>query len=311
MRSNDVIQMTDIRRISPQTTSSSGYHSDLSSANQSPQSIHENIIEPTIVLQIEKKTGKSFSRLSSFIRKQYERAKLKLLSSKQQPPRPPPVTTCSKATSTTPLSYLSESSYIKLQQPSSIHKRSSFIEPVYSIYVHPYDKQLKIPLKNSTSNYECCTHQSSSYRSLSYTKPNNSQVNSHSYRRLVTLSNYENMSTGYLSNNSNKYYVKPRLSQNDYPYIYLNKNYNYNRLTYAPLSDFISTRNSAFKPIKSSQRPLCHISEQIPPSDDPCDLEVAQYFHQTPQWSNPNYFDIHTKQMPVVPPRKNYTETLC
>jgi hypothetical protein len=192
---------------------------------------------------------------------------------------------------------------------------SSSCSKVCSIYVHPlYDNQVKIPIKNSTSMHECHSYQPT-HRLLSYTKTNNSQVNSHSYRRLVSLSNYDNISTGYLSNNSNKYnhhyYVKPRFSQSYYPYRYLHKNYDFNRPTYAPLSDFISTTNSAFKPIKPSQRSICRISEQIPPSDDPCDLEVAQYFHHTPQWSNPNYFDIYTKEMSVVPPRKNYTETLC
>jgi Rps23 Pro-64 3,4-dihydroxylase Tpa1-like proline 4-hydroxylase len=132
MHSNDVLQMTDTRRLSPQTTSSSGYHSDLSSStDQSPQLIHENV-STTIVqstsLEVEKKINKSFTRLSSFIRRQYERARLKLISSKQPPP---PIKTCSKATSITPLSYLSENNHIKSSQPStSIYKRSSFIEPV-------------------------------------------------------------------------------------------------------------------------------------------------------------------------------------
>lgn len=124
MRSNNALQMTDTRRLSPQTTSSSGYHSDLSSANQSPQSIHENI-EPLTSIPYEKKLNKSFSRLSSFLHKQYEKVKLKLTPSKQ-------ITTCSKATSTTPLSYVPENNQIKSQEQISncIYKRSSFIEPV-------------------------------------------------------------------------------------------------------------------------------------------------------------------------------------
>ncbi len=155
-------------------------------------------------------------------------------------------------------------------------------------------------MKNSTS----------SHRSISCSKANNNQ-----YRRLVTQSNYDNISTEYLSNNSKKYphhhYVKPIFSQSYYPYKYLSKHYDYNQTTYIPLSDFISSTNSAFKPIKTSQENLCHISEQITSSDDPCDLEVAQYFHQTPQWSNPNYFDIYTNQMSIVLPRKNRIATLC
>jgi hypothetical protein len=102
--------------------------------------------------------------------------------------------------------------------------------------------------------------------------------------------------------------------QNYYPYRYINNNYDYNRSNYVPLSDFISTKNSAFKPIKQKQkqfyqRPLYNIYEQVPPSNDPCDLEVAQYFPQTSQWSNPNYFDIYSKDINI--PKQNYTETLC
>jgi hypothetical protein len=112
------------------------------------------------------------------------------------------------------------------------------------------------------------------------------------------------------------YPVEPSSSsscQNYYPYRYTNNNYDYNRSNYVPLSDFISTKNSAFKPVKQKQfyqRPLSNnIYEQVPPSNDPCDLEVAQYFPQTSQWSNPNYFDIYSKDINV--PKQNYTETLC
>jgi len=102
--------------------------------------------------------------------------------------------------------------------------------------------------------------------------------------------------------------------QNYYPYRYTNNNYDYNRSSnYVPLSDFISTQNSAFKPIKQRQfyqRPVCNnLYEQVPPSNDPCDLEVAQYFHQTSHWSNPNYFDIYSKDTNLM--KQNYTETLC
>jgi hypothetical protein len=38
---------------------------------------------------------------------------------------------------------------------------------------------------------------------------------------------------------------------------------------------------------------------------------VAQYFHQTPQWSNPNYFDIYKTDLSLISTRKNYSETLC
>ena len=150
MRSTGTLPLTDIRRISPQTTSSSGYHSDLSSAtftNESPQSIPE--IHP-ITLEKSSSTStastshcpqqkpifitakstseksseqKNLSRLSSFIRKQYERAKSKFISKTLSSSQPSAITTCTKATSTTPLSHLSEDNYTlstkQQQQPSS------------------------------------------------------------------------------------------------------------------------------------------------------------------------------------------------
>ena len=125
--------ITDTRRSSPQTTSSSGYQSDLSLTNESPQSI-PHILEQSTYSQTDKKTidKNNFSRITSFIRKQYERAKSKLLPQKQ-------VITCSKATSTTPLSYVSDKTYLK---PSSCHyNKSSFIEPVKEIF---YFKNLNI-----------------------------------------------------------------------------------------------------------------------------------------------------------------------
>jgi hypothetical protein len=163
-------------------------------------------------------------------------------------------------------------------------------------------------LANSSLNPKSYSRQPS-HRLSSCTQSNNSQVNSHSYRRLIALSNYDNISAGYST--TNHYHVKPRYSQDYYPYKYLNKNYNYNQSNYVPLSDFFSATNSAFKPIKSSRYPVRDLSEQIPLSDDPCDLEVAQYFHQTPQRSNPNYFDIYKNEMSLVSKRKDYTETLC
>ncbi|CAF2738991.1 unnamed protein product [Rotaria sp. Silwood2] len=327
MHSNRVLQMTDTRRLSPQTTSSSGYHSDLSSTNESPQSIREN--RPTInkqscCVQINNDKSlqtKNISRISSFIRKQYERAKSKLILKKSHHHhRLSPIKTCSKATSTTPLNYLTENNRTKLRQSSSssIYQRSSFMEPsmIHSIHVQPlYDNQIKISSENYASIHNCYSHQPSR-RLLSYTNRNNNQQNSHSYHRLTTIINHENRTTGCLSPNDNiychqNYLVKPSLSQNYYPYKYINKNYDFNRSSYEPISDFISTNNSAFKPIKFYRRPSHNISEKIPPSDDPCDLEVAQYFHHTPQWSNPNYFDIYSNEVSAKAPRKTYTETLC
>jgi hypothetical protein len=129
------------------------------------------------------------------------------------------------------------------------------------------------------------------------------------------MANYEN-NNNYNLRRHHYYPVETSSSscQNYYPYRYTNKNYEYNRSNYVPLSDFISTKNSAFKPVGDKQkqfyqRPSYQLYDQIPPSDDPCDLEVAQYFPQTSQWSNPNYFDIYAKDMTVS--KQNYTETLC
>ncbi|CAF1023850.1 unnamed protein product [Adineta steineri] len=360
MRSNGNLSMTDTRRISPQTTSSSGYHSDLSSAisaNESPQSIHE-ILPHTFdkfssSSQIQKRTvlvttttnstyekslpNKNLSRISSFIRRHYERAKSKLvskslsssLSSTSQAPIST-ITTCSKATSTTPLSHLSEDNYaltnkqnsICNQKPhylSSVYKQNSHTEPVYSIYVHPLhnNNQIKITTpqqhKNYTSINECYSHQPS----YQYSTVNNSQQYSSSYRRLATMANFEN-TNNYNLRRHHYYPVETSSSscQNYYPYRYTNKNYDYNRSNYVSLSDVISNKPSAFKPIGQKvkpkqfyQRPTYNIYEQVPPSDDPCDLEVAQYFPHTSQWSNPNYFDIYSNDMNVQ--NQNYTETLC
>ncbi|CAF1450506.1 unnamed protein product [Rotaria sp. Silwood1] len=362
MRSNGTLPMTDSRRISPQTTSSSGYHSDLSSAtpaNQSPQSIHDILpvtLEKSCISsssssssQLQKKTisainnstydklliNKNLSRISSFIRKQYERAKSKfiskpLLSSSQI--HVPKTTTCSKATSTTPITHLLEDNsiltnkqdysicnkkpYYHQNNLSSVYQQSSFTEPVYSIDVYPsHNHQVKLTAshqhKNYTSIHDCYSHQPS----YGYSTKNNSHQYSSSYRRLAAMANFE-----YNNYNIHRHHYYPYetlsslSSQNYYPYQYTNNNYDYNRSNYVPLSDFISTKNSAFKPIGQKQkqfysRPSYNMFEQVPPSDDPCDLEVAQYFPQTSQWSNPNYFDIYSKEINV--PKQNYTETLC
>ena len=124
MSSNDVLRMTDTRRLSPQTTSSSGYHSDLSSNNQSPQSIHD---QHSRQITDKQSPTKSFARLSCFLRKQYEKAKVKFLFTK---PRPfPPIETCSKSTSTTALTNPTE--LHPAQTSTKIYQRSSFIEPVH------------------------------------------------------------------------------------------------------------------------------------------------------------------------------------
>ena len=145
----------------------------------------------------------------------------------------------------------------------------------------------------------------------------NSHVHSHSYRRLTAVSNYENLSAGYPTRHLSYSHTRPRYSQELYPYNYLKKTSSASRTNYVPLSDFISSRNSAFKPVQSvKKRPLRmdHRSDDMLSSDDPCDLEVAQYFrHQTSQWSNPNYFDLEKKPLPLLleSTRKTYTETLC
>lgn len=94
--------------------------------------------------------------------------------------------------------------------------------------------------------------------------------------------------------------------------------YDPHRSTYAPLSDLLGTNTfSAFKPVERKRfhpRPLEHLSDALPLSDDPCDLEVAYYFQQTSQCSNPNYFDIYAQDLPAPAVslfRQNLAETLC
>ena len=128
--------MTDTRRQAPQTTSSSGYHNDFSSVYESPQFIRriqpKPILEQSNLSKRKKSTIENYLsltnnliRLSSFLRKQYERAKSKLILNKRVPSR---ITTCSKATSTTALCFLKDSNHTK--PLSLIAKKSSFIEPV-------------------------------------------------------------------------------------------------------------------------------------------------------------------------------------
>ncbi|CAF3138805.1 unnamed protein product [Rotaria socialis] len=325
MHSNSILPMADNRHFSPQTTNSSGYHSDLSLATESPQSVKENLstlnIESNFVQSNknidDKKSFKSknITRLSSYLHKQYERAKSKLVIKKQLQF---PIKLCSKATSTTPLSHLADNNnHIKLPKSSTTtFRQNSPIEPskLHSIHVYPlHDKHMKISSRNYASIHQCLSYQPSSHRLLSYSKLSNSQIDSHSHQRLTTMINYQNFNSGCLENNNRpfchqNYSTKPTFSQSYYPYKYLHKNYDFSRSSYAPLSDFICTKDSAFKPFKFYQRPSRNLSELIPPSDDPCDLEVAQYFHQTPQWSNPNYFDIYSQE---ASSRKNYSETLC
>ncbi|UJR22377.1 hypothetical protein I4U23_025439 [Adineta vaga] len=321
MDSNIVLRVTDTRCLSPQTIGSSGYHSDLSSTNDSPGSIHDNRnvhVEYYSSVQIRKKTQDnkmtSLAQISNFLRKQYERAKSKFISEKHHSRT---MKTSTKATSTTPIPYLTD----KLHQPTlpSRYKQSSFIEPVRSVYVHPvHDNNLKkFPPKTYTSIYDCYSQQPS-HRLSSHRKFSKNSIDSSVYRSGM-ISNLDTLTNGCcLSTNSNVrrpiyHSNKSTYSQHYYPYKYINKNYDYHRPLYVPLSDFISTKDSAFKPIENSRHALHHHrrQEQIPPSDDPCDLEVAHYLCQTPHWSNPNYFDIYRKEVPRLLARKTYTETLC
>ena len=191
MRSNGTLPLTDIRRISPQTTSSSGYHSDLSSAtsaNESPQSIseiHPNTLEKsssssssstshcpqkaifiTTTNSISDKSSqqKNFSRLSSFIRKQYERARSKLTSKTHSSSQASTmtITTCTKATSTTPLSHLSEVNYTLSSKPPASQQQGQ-----------TQQKQQHLP-SQSLCNQKSHYHQyylSSVYKQNSSTQP--------------------------------------------------------------------------------------------------------------------------------------------
>ena len=141
MRSNGAIAMSDTRRLSPQTTSSSGYHSEFSSTNESPQSIDDVLSLPieqvsSISSQVSQQpkvsTGrKSLARISSFLRQQYQRAKSKFIPSKRS--APPAISTCTKATSTTPVPSPCQTTDASTSHPSysSLNSGdSSFIEPV-------------------------------------------------------------------------------------------------------------------------------------------------------------------------------------
>lgn len=199
MHSNVNLPMTDSRRISPQTTASSGYHSDLSSAtstNQSPQSLHEIVSVPidksprssrtlsTLAMRVPKQnsslidnsvydkasTQKNLSRISSFIRRQYERARSKFTShnnntSQQQriPINTNTVKTCTKATSTTPLHHLTgehslaystkspsngcyrqtTNNYRAQYLPTS-YKHSSYTEPVIIVIVCSLNEKFEL-----------------------------------------------------------------------------------------------------------------------------------------------------------------------
>lgn len=178
---------------------------------------------------------------------------------------------------------------------------------------------MKISTGNYASIHECFSNEPKR-RIVPYSKfNNNNQIDLHPHNRLTTTINYESLTRDRLLHNLNQRYQtsyskKPLFSQNYYPYRYLKKNYDFNRSHYAAPSDFIAMENSAFRPIKFHQRPSNCQSEQIAPSDDPCDLEVAQYFHKTPQWSNPNYFDVYTNEVSTArttSPKKDYAETLC
>ncbi|CAF1537744.1 unnamed protein product [Adineta ricciae] len=311
MHSNIVLRVADTR-LSPQTISSSGYHSDLSSTNDSPGSSHRNRHEyveyyASIPVRTKIQTNKmtSLSQISNFLRKQYERAKSKFLSEKHHSST---IKTSTKATSTTPVPYLTDS----IHRPSMIskYKQSSFIEPVRSVYVRPlHDNTLKKgPPRDYNAIHECYSQRLSHQLTARPKFPQNPIDCSH-YRPTM-VSNLETLTAGCCRPTFRL--NKSIYSQHYYPYKYINKNYDYHSTLYAPLSDFISTTDSAFKPIKvSRQQSFYHRAEPIPPSDDPCDLEVAHYLCPTPQWSNPNYFDIYNEDIPRIPPRKTYTETLC
>jgi hypothetical protein len=182
-----------------------------------------------------------------------------------------------------------------------------------------YDNPIDLPSNNYSAIHECFSQQP---HLLSSSTRNNSQINghpSHSSRRLATLANHENASAGHQPKRRQPYSTtKQTLPQSYFPYRYLMNHYDPHRSTYGQLSDLLGTNTvSAFKPIERKPfhpRPLEHLSDSLPLSDDPCDLEVAHYFQQTSQCSNPNYFDIYAQDLPAPPVslfRQNLAETLC
>lgn len=133
MHSSVVLRVSDTRCVSPQTISSSGYHSDLSSTNDSPRSTHDHplgYVGSYPSMRARKKADESkrtgLTQISDFIRKQYARAKSKFVCEK---PQLRTVETCAKSTSTTTMPFLRDSQY---QRRSIMVDRqpSAFVEPV-------------------------------------------------------------------------------------------------------------------------------------------------------------------------------------
>jgi hypothetical protein len=149
------------------------------------------------------------------------------------------------------------------------------------------------------------------------TSNNDSQSQSYSSSYCYPNTNMSQYTTENYNRRHLYYPVDSSSKQAHYSYhLATNPSYESCRSNYVPLSDFVSTKTSAFKPIvpKRKDYHACSthqpIYEQLQTlSDDPCDLEVAQYFPQTSQWSNPNYFDIYTNDRILA--KMNYTETLC
>ncbi|CAF0754972.1 unnamed protein product [Didymodactylos carnosus] len=243
-RQNDIKRLVNDARISPQTNSS-GYHSDLSclsSANESPQldvqpeannryaplatnsTLKEksatvcrtNNIECDDHHQKQKSNNiiPNKSRFQSFLRRQYEKAKQKLLPKPSSTKKAPntittnvTTTTIGTSTSSNSINILSDSNNYNsvntnnnhTKQPkqylTSVYQHSVGSEPIYSVYVYPTHKLAS--KSDYTPIHEC-------YSSSSFST---SQQPYYSTRNYIPVSTTKNPNYDYLPNVNNSSFL--------------------------------------------------------------------------------------------------------
>ncbi|CAF0889746.1 unnamed protein product [Didymodactylos carnosus] len=257
---NDIKQLVNDTRISPQTNSS-GYHSDLSclsSANESPQldvqsetnnrcaslAINSTVREKSATIcqtkdvvcahhdkQESNNITSNKSRLHSFLRRQYQKAKQKLSTKSSSIKK-----SSSDVTTTTPIAATStlssnitdtsfDTSYNsgnisnnQKKQPkqyfTSVYQHSACNEPVYSMYIHPthqlVSKSDYIPI------HECYSTSSQQpyYSAKNYTPLSTAKISNYEY--LHNSKNYSFLNNGHkmpswsgmgqLAKHTNNYY---------------------------------------------------------------------------------------------------------